>query len=134
VDSPSIPGKSPFPVGGPQSLRRAEPTKDYVSTAKGREEAVGLPDLLRRSSVGYEGRELQRRHGGIFQHSLKEVPTNPFTLWCILMEPSLVIGRRRIRLFIRRMKAIFLEKFIKIRTIPPCNLCRLGNIPLCGPE
>jgi hypothetical protein len=28
-----------------------------------------LPSLLRRSSFGYEGRELRRRHGGIFQHS-----------------------------------------------------------------
>ena len=38
-----------------------------------------LPSLLRRSSFGYEGRELQRRHGGpfgqtqgmLFQHSLR---------------------------------------------------------------
>jgi hypothetical protein len=29
-----------------------------------------LPSLLRRSSFGYEGRELRRRHGGLFQHSL----------------------------------------------------------------
>jgi hypothetical protein len=28
-----------------------------------------LPSLLRRSSFGYEGRELRRRHGGIFQHA-----------------------------------------------------------------
>ncbi len=28
-----------------------------------------LPSLLRRSSFGYEGREFQRRHGSLFQHS-----------------------------------------------------------------
>ncbi len=31
---------------------------------------VCLPSLLRRSSFGYEGREVQYRHGGIFQQSL----------------------------------------------------------------
>jgi hypothetical protein len=44
-----------------------------------------LPSLLRRSSFGYEGRELRHRHGGsfaqvqdmIFQHSHHEISTPP---------------------------------------------------------
>jgi hypothetical protein len=47
-----------------------ERTREYGEHGQGvRTPLACLPSLLRRSSFGYEGRELQRRHGGIFQHS-----------------------------------------------------------------
>ncbi len=60
--------------GKAAALGRAEHTKEYVSTAKGRPARLRVEALQR-----VDAKPLRRRHGGIFQHSLNR---NAMGEWC----------------------------------------------------